>query len=63
MKEKEEEMKEKVEEVKEFKDLGNTMQIWRDGRRNKSEGCERQLCNKVTCKDYERKECINRGKE
>ena len=39
------------------------MLTWRDGRRNKREGCERQVCHRVTCKDYERKECIHGGKE
>ena len=29
----------------------------------KREGCETQVCNRVTCKDYERKECIHGGKE
>ena len=32
-------------------------------RRNKREGCERQVCHRGTCKDYERKECIHGGKE
>ena len=39
------------------------MQTWRDGRRNKKEGCERQVCHRITCKCYERKECIDVGKE
>ena len=39
------------------------MQAWRDGRRNKREGCERQVCHGVTYKDYERKEYIHEGKE
>ena len=34
-----------------------------DGRGNKREGCEKQVCHRVTCKDCERKECIHGGKE
>ena len=34
-----------------------------DGRRNKKEGCERQMCHKITCKDYERKDYIHGDKE
>ena len=36
------------------------MQTWRDGRRNKRELCERQVCHRITCKDY--KKLIHRGK-
>ena len=43
------------------------MQAWKDGKRNKREGYERQVCHRVTCKNYKRKECIhgdiNRVKE
>ena len=39
------------------------MLTWRDGRRNKRENCERQVCHRITCKDYERKECVHGGKE
>ena len=40
------------------------MQAWRDRRRNKRERCEKQVCLKVICKDYERKKySIHVGKE
>ena len=35
------------------------MQAWRVGRRNKGESCERKVCPRITCKDYERKECVH----
>ena len=39
------------------------MQTCRNGRRNKRLGCVRQVCDKFTCKGYERKECLHGGKE
>ena len=48
-----------MEGEKEFKYLRI---VWRNGRRNKSEGCESQGL-RVICNDYERKDCIHGGKE
>ena len=38
------------------------MQTWRDGRRSKKEGCKRQVCHRITCKDYQRNEVKRRLK-
>ena len=32
-------------------------------RMNIKRGCEKQVCHRITCKDYERKECIHGDKE
>ena len=39
------------------------MQTWKYERRKIRVGCEKQVCHRVTCKDYLRKECIHGGKE
>ena len=39
------------------------MQTWRDGRKNKRDSCERQVCHRMTCKNYERKKCVHGCKE
>ena len=43
--------------------MKSAIQTWRDVRRNKRDGCEGQVCHRVTCEANERKECIHRGKE
>ena len=39
----------KIKEVKKFTKVfgNNAMQTWRDGRRNKRGGCERQMCHRI----------------
>ena len=46
-----------------FKYLGIVLCNHGDKKRNKREGCERQMCHRITYKGYERKECVHEGKE
>ena len=50
-----------MEEVKEFVFVDSVMQTWRDGRKNKRENCERQVCHKITCMGCERKKYVHEG--
>ena len=54
-----------MQKVKECKYLGTVLarQAWRDGRGNMREDVERQMCPRIICIDYKRKECIHKGKE
>ena len=50
-------------DVNEFKYLGTMLCNYGDGENNKREGCERQVCYRISCKFYKTKECVNGGKE
>ena len=48
-----------MEEVIEFKYLGTMLCKYGEMEgKIRRDGCERQVCHKITCKDYERKECV-----
>ena len=39
------------------------LSIWKQWYANIKVGRERQMCYRITCKGYERKECVHEGKE
>ncbi len=52
---------ERMEEVKELKCLGTV--LCKHGKMDEEISCERHECYRITCKGYERKECVHGGKE